>query len=84
VLVLYTDGITEVMSIPDTSGGRDLFGTARLDRVLLAGEPGDERGAATYIQRVMAATAAFAGHDPSRPQPQPRDDQTAIVLRRVG
>ncbi len=75
LLLLYTDGVTETMA-PSTSGGpRVLFGTDRLDALLL------DCGAASAdgcVARVKAEVAAFSGNVP------PTDDQTLIAIRCVG
>jgi len=71
LLLLYTDGITEAMA-PST-GSRDLFGTDRLDRVLLTCAPDcDAAGCLTRIQAEVSTFCAGAA---------PTDDQTLIALR---
>jgi sigma-B regulation protein RsbU (phosphoserine phosphatase) len=74
LLLLYTDGITEAMAPRPDGGGRELFGTDRLDAVLMDGGEGatDAEGC---IGRVRAAVADFSGHAP------PTDDQTLIAVR---
>jgi len=76
LLLLYTDGITEAMAPPVRGGGpRTLFGTDRLDELLL-----DCGGAsaAACVERVRAAVSAFCGNAP------PTDDQTLIAIRCAG
>lgn len=71
LLLLYTDGITESMA----RAGREspeLFGTERLDRVLLGG-PDREPGA--VIERIKAAIQRFTA------DAAPTDDQTLIAIR---
>ncbi|MBC7784772.1 MAG: serine/threonine-protein phosphatase [Burkholderiales bacterium] len=77
LLVLYTDGITEAASPPSTSpgvspAGRELFGTARLDALLVDCRPGS---ATACIERIRAELADFSQNAP------PTDDQTLIALR---
>ena len=72
LLLLYTDGITEAMSPPKGAGGRELFGTDRLDDLLLDCGTGDVE---ECISRIRAAVAAFCEHAP------PTDDQTLIAIR---
>jgi len=74
LLLLYTDGITEAAP-PAPSGGagsRELFGTDRLDDLLLAC---GTLSAADCVARVRTAVAAYANHAP------PTDDQTLIAIR---
>ena len=72
LLLLYTDGITEAAS-PASSGIKStLFGTDRVDEVLL------KVGAASAeecIARIRSAVAEFCANSP------PTDDQTLIALR---
>jgi len=71
LLLLYTDGITEAMA-PARDGSRELFGTGRLDQVLLASgtaAPGD------IVRSVLETLDEFSQHAP------PKDDQTLIALR---
>ena len=70
-LLLYTDGITEVMSPGDESGSHQMFGCDRLDRLLLGcGDASAER----CIERVRSAVGDFAAGAP------PTDDQTLLVI----
>jgi sigma-B regulation protein RsbU (phosphoserine phosphatase) len=72
LLLLYTDGITEAMAPLKGGDSRELFGTDRLDALLL------DRGAAGAdgcIDRVRREVAAFSEHTP------PTDDQTMIAIR---
>jgi sigma-B regulation protein RsbU (phosphoserine phosphatase) len=72
LLLLYTDGITEAISPPDSASGRQLFGMKRLDDLLLscAGCSSEE-----YIVRIRSAVADFTANAP------PKDDQTLIAIR---
>jgi sigma-B regulation protein RsbU (phosphoserine phosphatase) len=72
LLLLYTDGITEAMSPLKAGESRQLFGTERLDNVLLecAARTPEE-----CIARIRAALAAFSETVP------PKDDQTLIAIR---
>lgn len=70
LLLLYTDGITEAMA-PLKGRSVELFGTGRLDRLLLDSE-GSAEGC---ISRIRAAVADFCGNAP------PTDDQTLIAIR---
>jgi sigma-B regulation protein RsbU (phosphoserine phosphatase) len=73
LLLLYTDGITEAMAPPAGAGGpRELFGTDRLDALLLDGGAGSAEGC---IDRVRAEVGAFSG------KAMPTDDQTMIAVR---
>ena len=64
-LLLYTDGVTEAMD-----PGGNLYGTARLERVLAAAE----NGAGQLLDRVFEDVAEFAaGAEPS-------DDVTALAV----
>lgn len=70
LLVMYTDGITEVK---DPRAVRaDLFGTARLDRVLLECGSETTRGCAERVTRALAQFSEDAA---------PADDQTMMVVR---
>jgi sigma-B regulation protein RsbU (phosphoserine phosphatase) len=72
LLLLYTDGITETAAPTRRPDGTSLFGTTRLDKVLL------ECGAsspAECISRIREAVATFAEHAP------PSDDQTLLAIR---
>ncbi len=72
LLLLYTDGITEAMA-PARAGERvELFGTERLDRVLVGCASGS---AAACLERVREAVAAFTADAPAT------DDRTLIALR---
>jgi serine phosphatase RsbU (regulator of sigma subunit) len=70
LLVIYTDGITEAMR-PGIDG-RELFGTARLDRVL--SECGSDR-TSDCTERVTKAIAAFTDDR------APTDDRTMLIVR---
>jgi sigma-B regulation protein RsbU (phosphoserine phosphatase) len=73
LLLLYTDGVTEAMAPPDTSGARDLFGTDRLDALLLDSAGGS---AQACVDRIRDAVGRFTGA-----AGPPRDDQTLIAIR---
>ena len=80
LLLLYTDGITEAMSprqddANGDSGRRELFGTDRLDAVLLG--CCEDTTARACVDRVRAAVVDFAG------QASPVDDQTLIAVRHL-
>ena len=72
LLLLYTDGITEASPPPKAKESRRLFGTSRLDQVLL-----DSPSATTTqtLINIRAAVAAFTENAP------PSDDQTLLALR---
>lgn len=70
LLVIYTDGITEAMRTG--IDGLELFGTARLDKVLT--ESGSGR-TSDCMERVTKAMAAFTD------DAAPTDDQTMLILR---
>ena len=72
LLLLYTDGITEAMPPSPTGPGRDLFGTERLDAVLLGCGGGT---AEACVARVQSAVSAYCGCA------APTDDQTLIAVR---
>lgn len=72
LLVLYTDGITEAMPPKATRGGVELFGTARLDAILLDGASTGTEG---VVKAVREAVVTFAGGV------TPRDDQTMLAIR---
>jgi sigma-B regulation protein RsbU (phosphoserine phosphatase) len=72
LLVLYTDGITEATGPTHDPERRDLFGTERLDQLLL--ECGT-CSAATCIERIRKGVAAYTENAP------PTDDQTLIAIR---
>jgi sigma-B regulation protein RsbU (phosphoserine phosphatase) len=72
LLVLYTDGITEAIAPGKSGEPIDLFGTERLDNVLLAcGDSGPD----ACIRRIREAVAAFTANAPAR------DDRTLIAIR---
>jgi sigma-B regulation protein RsbU (phosphoserine phosphatase) len=73
LLLLYTDGITEARP-PRTGPGSptELFGTERLDRLLVNCGAGTADGC---IERIRAEVAAFCRNAP------PTDDQTLIAIR---
>lgn len=72
LLLLYTDGITEAMAPPDATGRRELFGSDRLDALLLAC---GGAGAEETIHRVRAAVSAFTAGAPAT------DDRTLVAVR---
>jgi sigma-B regulation protein RsbU (phosphoserine phosphatase) len=72
MLLLYTDGITEAMApLTGSDRPRQLFGTARLDRLLLECAETTANGC---IGAIRAAVAAFCENAP------PTDDQTLIAI----
>ena len=75
LLLLYTDGITEAMAPSADGTNRELFGTDRLDAVLL--DCHGRTAAAAYVDRVLAGVADFTARSP------PIDDQTLIALRHL-
>lgn len=71
LLLLYTDGITEAMA--NAPGARpELFGTERLDAVLLEVRGA---GAPACLERIRSAVARFTENRPAT------DDRTLIALR---
>ncbi|MGH7242970.1 MAG: PP2C family protein-serine/threonine phosphatase [Phycisphaerales bacterium] len=74
VLVLYTDGITEAMAPITRNGSRELFGTERLDQVLIAHS---KSTADEIVTAIRAAVTEF------RAGTAPTDDQTIVVMRRM-
>ncbi len=72
LLLLYTDGITEASPPTKSNQSRRLFGTSRLDQVLL------DSPSATPDQIVNAIRAAVAAFTENAP---PGDDQTLLALR---
>ena len=72
LLVLYTDGITETMAPIDQSDRRQLFGTDRLDELLLDCE---FQTAIDCIEKIRSSIASFSDNAP------PADDQTLIAMR---
>ena len=72
LLLLYTDGITEAMAPKQADQSRELFGTDRLDQLLLAC---DCRNVNATIDKVRAGVAAFSQNTPLT------DDQTLIAIR---
>jgi sigma-B regulation protein RsbU (phosphoserine phosphatase) len=75
LLLLYTDGITEAMSPLKAGESRQLFGTERLDKVLLECAA---RSPEECLGRIRAELAAFSETVP------PKDDQTLIAIRCAG
>jgi sigma-B regulation protein RsbU (phosphoserine phosphatase) len=71
LLLLYTDGITEAMAPLKGGDHRELFGIARLDKLLLDCGAGK---ADECIGRITTAVAAFTENTP------PTDDQTLIAI----
>lgn len=74
LLLLYTDGITEAMTPADGSGVRQLFGTERLDAILLEHRSG---GPEEVLRAIREAVGTFSHHAPAT------DDRTLIAIRRV-
>jgi sigma-B regulation protein RsbU (phosphoserine phosphatase) len=72
LLLLYTDGITEAMAPLNGELSRRLFGTERLDALLLDCGGTSAEGC---IRRVRSEIAAFSEGAP------PTDDQTLIAIR---
>jgi phosphoserine phosphatase RsbU/P len=72
LLLLYTDGITEAMAPLKGADHRELFGTRRLDRLLL--ECGS-RTAEQCVAHIRVGVAAFCENAPLT------DDQTLIAIR---
>lgn len=68
LLVIYSDGITEAMN-----RAREEFGEERLSAVISANH---EESAATIIDRVLGAVAAFTGEAPQS------DDMTLMIIKR--
>ncbi len=75
LLLLYTDGVTEAMAPSVVPGGRDLFGTERLDAVALTCT---SDSSTVCIDKICDALNAFSGNG------QPADDQTLIAVRCCG
>jgi sigma-B regulation protein RsbU (phosphoserine phosphatase) len=72
LLLLYTDGITEAMAPLKGAEHRELFGTCRLDQLLL--ECGT-RTAEQCVAHIRVGVAAFCENAPLT------DDQTLIAIR---
>jgi sigma-B regulation protein RsbU (phosphoserine phosphatase) len=72
LLLLYTDGITEAMAPLKGAERRELFGTRRLDRLLLECSP---HTAEECVAHIRAGVAAFCENAPLT------DDQTLIAIR---
>jgi len=72
LLLLYTDGITEAYGPQQQEGGRDLFGTERLDEALLRC---GECSASDCLEQIRRDVAAFTEDAPAA------DDQTLIAMR---
>jgi sigma-B regulation protein RsbU (phosphoserine phosphatase) len=72
LLLLYTDGITEARGMPDSSGSRELFGTQRLDQVLLDVGGGSLERCLNHLRR---GVSEFCSNAPQA------DDQTLIAIR---
>jgi phosphoserine phosphatase RsbU/P len=72
LLLLYTDGITEAMAPLDGAKSRELFGSDRLDKVLVDCV---DRDAQECIDMIRSALAAFTQNVPLG------DDQTLIAIR---
>lgn len=72
MLLLYTDGITEAMSPSHANPPRDMFGTHRLDQILM-----DHRDASAEqcVANIREAVHAHTEGSPSA------DDQTIIAMR---
>jgi sigma-B regulation protein RsbU (phosphoserine phosphatase) len=65
-MIFYTDGITEARG-----AGGELFGTSRLDQILLSGDSAAEQ----IARRTIAAVEEFTG------SAAPTDDRTMLVAR---
>lgn len=75
LLLLYTDGITETMApLRDGDADLDLFGTDRLDELLLRRRGHD---ASACVAQVRGEVASFSENAP------PADDQTLVAVRVV-
>ena len=72
LLLLYTDGITEATGPTHDAERRDLFGTERLDQILLGC---GSCSAADCIARIRKGVAAYSDNA------MPTDDQTLIAIR---
>ncbi|MEO6437103.1 MAG: PP2C family protein-serine/threonine phosphatase, partial [Tepidisphaeraceae bacterium] len=72
LLLLYTDGITEAMAPLRGAASRDLFGTERLDQLLLTCA---SSSADNCLIQIRTAVTAFCEAAP------PTDDQTLIAIR---
>jgi sigma-B regulation protein RsbU (phosphoserine phosphatase) len=72
LLLLYTDGITEAAAPRRSATRRDLFGTERLDQLLLTCSG---RSAEQCIEQIRAEVCAFSENAPLA------DDQTLIAMR---
>jgi sigma-B regulation protein RsbU (phosphoserine phosphatase) len=72
VLLLYTDGITETMSPPDSTGSQELFGSDRLDALLI---DCSRASSEDLINRICAELTNFSGGAPAL------DDRTLVSLR---
>jgi phosphoserine phosphatase RsbU/P len=72
LLLLYTDGITEASPVPISGQSRRLFGTKRLDQVLLDSPSVSPQ---QIITNIRAAVATFTDDAPAA------DDQTLLALR---
>src|SRR5213078_1317761 len=71
LLLLYTDGITEASPPAKSNQSRRLFGTTRLDQVLL---DSPSAAPAQIIANIRPAVATFTENAPSS------DDQTLLAL----
>ena len=74
LLLLYTDGITEAAAPAKGAQPRDLFGTDRLDQLLLDCRSGNT---GECIDRIKEGLRAFCENA------APADDQTLIAIRCV-
>lgn len=74
LLLLYTDGITEAMAAGRVNDSRELFGSDRLDQVLLRGGACSAR---EHLDHIREAVAQFTANAPAT------DDRTLIALRVV-
>src|SRR4051812_35709733 len=72
LLLLYTDGITEAMPPVKSDGSPDLFGTEKLDQLLLEEK---DSSAMKIIERVRVEVDRHSNHAP------PSDDRTLIAIR---
>jgi sigma-B regulation protein RsbU (phosphoserine phosphatase) len=71
-LLLYTDGITESFAPANSAGAREMFGVARLDRLLTACAPASPE---VCIQSIRDAVAEFTAGAPAT------DDRTLVAIQ---
>jgi len=72
LIVFYTDGITEAMPSESSQGRRELFGTSRLDDVLLKSVCSSAQGCIDAIVDALNRHTYFS---------PPVDDQTLLIIR---